>query len=153
MTPEQPLQYCPAFNAASDKGEEHLPSVDQRHNNVTGFEELGLDEIEPLKYSTGTVQESLSMQEVPMDLTYNAEMEGVYGSSVQFESEEVMLNMADRQQLTTACVWCGVEFNHDDVDAEIQPDSVGFMCPTCKAKISGQLNVLDGGSPLNSHRL
>ncbi|KAG2703861.1 hypothetical protein I3760_06G156300 [Carya illinoinensis] len=153
MTPEQPLQYCPAFNAASDKGEEHVPSVDQRHNNVTGFEELGLDEIEPLKYSTGAGQESLSMQEVPIDLTYNAEMEGAYGSSVQFESEEVMLNMADRQQLTTACVWCGVEFNHDAVDAEIQPDSVGFMCPTCKAKISGQLNVLDGGSPLNSHRL
>lgn len=127
--------------------------MDQRHNNVTGFEALGLDEIEPLKYSTGTMQESLSMQEVPMDLAYNAEMEGAYGSSVQFESEEVMLNMADGQQLTTNCVWCGVEFNHEAVDAEIQPDSVGFMCPTCKAKLPGQLNGLDDSSPLNSQRL
>jgi hypothetical protein len=112
-----------------------------------------LDEIEPLKYSSVSAQESLSIQEVRMDLTYNAEMEGAYGSSVQFESEEVMLNMAAVNPLTTVCVWCGVEFNHEAVDAEIQPDSVGFMCPTCKAKISGHLNVLDSGLPLNPHHL
>lgn len=112
-----------------------------------------MDEIEPLKYSSATAQESLSIQEVPMDLTYNVEMEGAYGSSVQFESEEVMLNMGGRNQLTTVCVWCGIEFSHEAVDAQIQPDSVGFMCPTCKAKISGQLNVLDSGLPLNSPRL
>lgn len=153
ISQEQPLQYFPTFSSTSDKGEEQLCSVDQRHDNVTGFEELRLDEIEPLKYSSVTGQESLSIQEVPMDLTYNAEMEGAYGSSVQFESEEVMLNMAAGNQLTTVCVWCGVEFHHEAVDAEIQPDSVGFMCPTCKAKISGQLNVLDSDLPLNSHHL
>lgn len=109
-----------------------------------------MDEIEPLKYSTATGQESLSLQEVPMDLTYNVDMEREYGSSVQFESEEVMLNMGGRHQLTTVCVWCGVEFNHEAVDAELQPDSVGFMCPTCKAKISGQYI---SGSPMTSHRL
>lgn len=77
-------------------------------------------------------------------------MEREYASSVQFESEEVMLNMGGRHQLTTVCVWCGVEFNHEAVDAELQPDSVGFMCPTCKAKISGQYI---SGSPMTSHRL
>ncbi|KAG5104494.1 hypothetical protein JHK82_041464 [Glycine max] len=50
-------------------------------------------------------------------------------------------------QLTTVCVWCGIEFDHDAVNSEIQPDSVGFMCPASKAKISGQVNVLDCGSP------
>ena len=77
-----------------------------------------------------------------MDLTNNAGMEKAFGSSVQFESEEAILSMAGRHQITTACVWCGVEFNHEAVDSEIQPDSVGFMCPTCKTKISGQLNVV-----------
>jgi hypothetical protein len=152
MSPERPLQCFSTFNATSDKGEQ-LRSVDQRHDNLTGFEELRLDEIEPLKYSSATGQESLSMQEVPMDLAYNVDMEREYGSSVQFESEEVMLNMSGRHQLTTVCVWCGVEFNHEAVGAAIQPDSVGFMCPTCKAKISGHLNVLDSGSPLTPHGL
>ncbi|KAF5448482.1 hypothetical protein F2P56_029016 [Juglans regia] len=154
MSPEPPLQHFPTFNATSDKlqGEEHLQG-DQRHDNRTGFEELRFDEIEP-KYGSATAQESLSMQEVPVILAYNEEMDGAYGSSVQFGSlEEVVLNMADGNQVTTNCVWCGVEFNHEAAVAEIQPDSVGFMCPTCKAKISGQLNVLDGGSPLNSPHL
>ncbi|CAL9021225.1 unnamed protein product [Prunus brigantina] len=139
MSLVQPLVCFPTSNAISDKGEQHVSSVGQRHNHETGFEELRLDEIEPLKYGYAGGQESLTMQEVPMDLTNNAEMERAFGSSVQFEQEEVMLSMAASHQLT--CVWCGVEFNHEAADSEIQADSVGFMCPACKAKISGPLNV------------
>lgn len=153
VSPEQPLPQFLAFNTTSDKGEEQSHSVDQRHQNLTTFEELRLDEIESLKYTSTTATESLSMQEVPVDLTYTAEMAGAYSSSVQFEPQEVMLNIAGGQQVTTVCVWCGAEFHHEAVDTEMQSDSVGFMCPTCKAKISGQLNVLDSGSPLNPQRL
>ena len=106
-----------------------------------------------MKYSFADGQESDSLQEVPIELANNAEMEAVFGSSVQFESEEVMLDLAARHQLSTVCVWCGFEFNHDAADPEIQSDSVGFMCPTCKSRISGQVNVLDNGSPVNPHAL
>ncbi|KAM1210992.1 hypothetical protein ACFX2I_002785 [Malus domestica] len=140
----------PTSTAVSDEGDQHLSSVAHRHDD-TGFEELGLDEIEPLKYGFPSGQESITLQELPMDLTNTAEMEKAFGSSVQFESEEVMLSMAGGRQITTACVWCGVEFNHEAVDSEIQPDSVGFMCPTCKTKISGQLNVLDDDMPVNAN--
>lgn len=133
--------------------EEQLFPIEQRHGNVTGFEELRLEEIEPLKYSFADGQESDSLQEVPIELANNADMEGAFGSSVQYESEEMMLDMAATHQLSTVCVWCGIEFNHEAVDSEIQSDSVGFICPTCKAKISGQVNVLDNGSPVNSHPL
>ena len=52
------------------------------------------------------------------------------------------------------CVYgVGVEFNHETVVSEIQSDSVGFMRPTCKARISGQINVLDNGSSMQPHRL
>ncbi|KAM1233011.1 hypothetical protein EV1_002688 [Malus domestica] len=140
----------PTSTAVSDEGDQHLISVAHRHDD-TGFEELGLDEIEPLKYGFPSGQESITLQELPMDLTNTAEMEKAFGSSVQFESEEVMLSMAGGRHITTACVWCGVEFNHEGVDSEIQPDSVGFMCPTCKTKISGQLNVLDDDMPVNAN--
>ena len=66
-----------------------------------------MDEIEALKYNFTAGQESLPLQEVPVDLTSNVEMEREFGSSVQFGSEEVMLNADGRHQLTTVCVWCG----------------------------------------------
>ncbi|XP_015893710.3 uncharacterized protein LOC107427828 isoform X1 [Ziziphus jujuba] len=152
MSMVQQSHCFPPFDAASDKGEQ-VSGVDQKNENITGFEELRLDELEAMKYNFETVQESLPLQEVPIELTSTVEMEGEFGSSVQFVSEDVMLNVDGRHQLTTVCVWCGVEFNHETVDSELQPDSVGFMCPNCKAKISGQLNVLDSGSPVHPHSL
>ena len=74
-----------------------------------------------------------------------------FNSSARFESEAAMLNIVGTHQFTTVCVWCRIEFDHEAVDFEIQSDSVGFMCPTCKAKISGQLNVLDSGLSMNFH--
>ncbi|KAK0589203.1 hypothetical protein LWI29_011046 [Acer saccharum] len=135
----------PMFNATLNKGEDEPGRIDQRLENVTGFEELKLDEIEHLKFNFGTGQESLSLQEVPMELANDAGIQGSFSSSVQFESEEVLLNMTHKHQLCTACVWCGLEFNHEGVDSEVQSDSVGYMCPTCKTKISGQLGDLGSG--------
>lgn len=127
--------------------------MDQKLQNATGFEELKLEEIESLKFGFVTDQESLSLPEVHMDLENEAAMEDAFDSSVGFEQEEAVLCMASRHQLTTVCVWCRVEFSHEAVESEMQSDSVGFMCPTCKSKISGQLNVLDSGLSMNPHCL
>ncbi|KAF4373712.1 hypothetical protein G4B88_030055 [Cannabis sativa] len=139
----QPLPCFSSLNETSDK----------RQASVTGFEELRLEEIEPLQYSFTGDQDS-SLQEVPIELEGTVEIEGAFGSSVHFESEEVMLNMTGtRRHQLTACVWCGVEFNHNTLDSEMQSDSVGFICPSCKVKISGEFNELDNGSPVNPHPL
>lgn len=102
---------------------------------------MRLDEIENMKFSFGTGQESGPLPEAPIQMSNSAGMDGSYGSSTQVESE-VLLNSTSRHHLTTLCVWCGMEFSHEVVDSEMQPDSVGYMCPTCKAKISGQLGGL-----------
>lgn len=111
-------------------------------------QELRLDDRGSLEYDFARVQGSL---DVPSEVANSAVMEGKYATSAQSESQEVMLDVDDRNQLTTVCVWCGIEFNHGAVNSEIQPDSVGFMCPACKAKISGQINALDSGSPNAGH--
>ncbi|CAK9174036.1 unnamed protein product [Ilex paraguariensis] len=137
----------PAFNAVSNKGENEY-GTSQKLDNITGFEELKLDEIEPFQYSFVNEQEPHSLPEVSMDLANDAGIEEGFNSSVRFESEAVMFNMDDRHQVTTLCVWCRTEFNHEAIDSEAQSDSIGFMCPTCKAKISGHLNC---GLSMNAH--
>ncbi|KAA8536454.1 hypothetical protein F0562_028932 [Nyssa sinensis] len=146
MPQTQSVHCFSAFTAISNKGENEFCTVAQKLENMTGFEELRLDELEPLQFSFMNGQELSSPPVVSMDLANDIGMEDGFNSSVRFESE---LNEDDKDQLTTVCVWCRVEFNHEAVDSETQSDSVGFMCPTCKAKISGQLNVLDGGLSMN----
>ncbi|KAK7412152.1 hypothetical protein VNO78_03601 [Psophocarpus tetragonolobus] len=142
ISSKQSLDCLPAFS--SDKGGKQFCSVEREHDNVKGFQELRFDKMDTVEYDFARVQDSPTLPDVPTELANNTVMEVTYASSVQVESQEVM---PGRNQLTTVCVWCGIEFNHDAGNSEIQPDSVGFMCPACKAKISGQINVLDCGSP------
>ena len=146
-----PLHSFPTYNAISDKGEDEICCVDQKLQNTTGF--VKLDEIESLEFGFVTEQGPLSFPEVHVGLENGATMEDGFDSSIDFEPKEVMLSMAGRHQLTTECVWCRVEFSHEAVESQLQSDSVGLMCPTCKSKISGQVNVLDCGLSMNPHRL
>ncbi|KAF8377322.1 hypothetical protein HHK36_030697 [Tetracentron sinense] len=141
----------PAYSMISEKGEDEFCNVNQKLDNISGFEELRLDNIDPSKFDFMTGQESSSLPEDSMDLAYEAQLE--QGFSIPFEWEVVLPKMDTRHQLATVCVWCRVEFNHEAFDTETQSDSVGFMCPTCKAKISGQLNVLENGLSMNSNQL
>lgn len=129
--------------------DEGICADNQRHDNIKTFEELGLDDID--NFSFGTVQEPISVPEVPLDLENDAQIEEMHTSQDQFEVAEV--NLDGKLQHTTSCVWCGAEFNHESFDSEVQSDSVGYMCPSCKSRISGQINDLDNGSPMNSHHL
>lgn len=63
--------------------------------------------------------------------------------------------MADGNHLTTNCVWCGVEFNLEAMDTEIQPDSVGFVCPTCNSSCISEhhsLSTVKQFDMVDSHR-
>lgn len=60
-------------------------------------------------------------------------------ASVGFNSGGIILNMEELHQLSTICVWCRAEFKLEAYDTEAHSDSIGFMCPDCKAKISGHL--------------
>ncbi|KAG9135355.1 hypothetical protein Leryth_007135 [Lithospermum erythrorhizon] len=101
------------------KGESGFFNDDTKLQNVTGFEELGLDDLEPFDMANGS-----EMAEEP-------------SSMIVFNSEEMSLNMDDGHPLTTLCVWCRSEFRLEHIDSEAQSDTIGYMCPTCKDKISG----------------
>ena len=75
---------------------------------------MRFDEIDTAECDFARVQVS-PLPDVPTELTNNTVVEGTCASPVQFESQVVMLNIGGRNQLTTVCVWCGIEFNHDAV--------------------------------------
>ncbi|XP_058084169.1 uncharacterized protein LOC131231865 [Magnolia sinica] len=141
-----------SLDMVSDKGEE-LGTVSRKLENISPFKELGLDDIDDPKIGFTIGQDSSTLSEAPMDLAYCPELEQGLDPSVQFEWDPVLPEVASRHQVTTNCVWCRIEFKLEGFNPETQSDSVGFMCPSCKAKISGQLKVLDNGSPMKSDKL
>ncbi|KAK6136490.1 hypothetical protein DH2020_029786 [Rehmannia glutinosa] len=96
----QSFQFFPSFDSVSDKRELEFSVADQKLENVTGFEELRFDDIEPYKYGYMNVQELPSLPESSMNLGNDGGIENGFNSSVGFGSEEVMLNTLDANQLT-----------------------------------------------------
>ncbi|KAG9451482.1 hypothetical protein H6P81_011447 [Aristolochia fimbriata] len=139
---------CFSTIVLQNKAQDEFAGVGQRLESMSGFEELRLEDIGPSKFGFEAGQDSSSLPGPTLDLACGTELGQELDSSVQFEWEADMRKMVEPQQLTTICVWCRVEFKHEGINLESQSDSVGFMCPTCKAKISGQLTILDGGLPM-----
>ncbi|XP_047947180.1 uncharacterized protein LOC125193435 [Salvia hispanica] len=143
----QSFQFFPPFDSMSNKGEHEFSVVDQKLENVTGFEELRFDDMEPFKYGFGNEQELSLLPGGSINLDSNNGMEDEFNTSVGFGQEEIMLNTLHTNQLTV-CVWCRAEFKLEGFESETLSDSIGYMCPTCKAKISGHF---DGGLSMDSH--
>lgn len=119
---------------------------------MTGLEYMKLDVIEPqmYKYNSMSREDSISFYDVSMDLESNIGLGLGLDNSPKSQSE-FSQELAGSCLTTTVCVWCGVEFSHEIVEVEPQPDSVGFMCPACRAKISKQFNELESNFSLSSH--
>ncbi|KAK4559754.1 hypothetical protein RGQ29_008795 [Quercus rubra] len=143
-SPLMPLSEClPNFDVMTSKGGDKSFSPNERFDSTSGLEGLGSSSIEHLEYNFLTMQPSPNPEESNV-LSYDAEMEQGFDSSIWLKKEALPLlpKLASRHQVRTACVWCGFEFHIESANSGMQPGSVGFMCGTCKAKFSGQFNVL-----------
>uniref|UniRef100_A0A2N9F9A5 C2H2-type domain-containing protein n=1 Tax=Fagus sylvatica TaxID=28930 RepID=A0A2N9F9A5_FAGSY len=135
--------YIPNFDVMTGKGGDKIFITNDRFNSTSGLEGLGSSSsIGHLEYNFLTMQGSSHPEESKV-LSYDAEMEQGFNSSVWLKKEALPLlpKLASRNQVRTACVWCGNEFYLESENSGMQSDSVGFMCGNCKAKYSGQFNV------------
>ncbi|KAL1534343.1 hypothetical protein AAHA92_30529 [Salvia divinorum] len=131
----QSFQFFPPFDSVPNKGEHEFSVDDQKLENVTGFEELGFDDMEPFKYGFGNGQELSSLPGDSINLNSNSGIEDEFDPSVRFGQ-------------LTVCVWCREEFRLEGMESETLSDSIGYMCPTCKANISGHF---DGALSMDPH--
>ncbi|XP_027158842.1 uncharacterized protein LOC113760461 [Coffea eugenioides] len=127
------------FSSVPDKGDDEFFLESQKLGNLPSFEELELDYMGPFKYDFADGQES-SLPEVSRDLASDTGKGEVLNASVGLDSQADQLNMTGTHQFTTVCVWCRSEFKIEAFDSELQSDSIGYMCTTCKDKISGHFS-------------
>uniref|UniRef100_A0A803LGP7 Uncharacterized protein n=1 Tax=Chenopodium quinoa TaxID=63459 RepID=A0A803LGP7_CHEQI len=150
--PQVPANSSSTFDEIFEKAGQDICSLDQNLESVHGLEYLKLDVIEPqmYKYNDMSREDSISFYDVSMDLGNNIGIGLGLGLDDPLKSQsEFPQELARSCLTTTVCVWCGVEFSHEVTDIEPQPDSVGFMCPSCRAKISKQFNDLENNFSLS----
>lgn len=73
---------------------------------------------------------------------YNSGMAQGFDSSFWFgKDDDLSLNLAARNLVTSICVWCRNEFRHEPENPAAQNGAIGSICPTCSARVSQQFNV------------
>eukprot|EP01018_Ginkgo_biloba_P007560 Gb_41671 [translate_table: standard] len=129
------------LDTVSVKGEVEFSADNQKLENITGFGEFPMEYIQSPKFSFETGQDANSAIDAPIELGLDATvLQQEIDPPGQFEWDPVLSKMGSSSQLFV-CVWCNTEFSHDGLDPDLQADSVGFMCPVCKSKISGQIDI------------
>ncbi|KAL9228725.1 hypothetical protein vseg_004274 [Gypsophila vaccaria] len=123
------------FDFLSDKGGNDMYTSNGKYDNMSSFEGLR-SSVEPMEFSFMTPQESNPQLEHPKVLQYNAQIDQSFGSWDQKTTS--LPNMMAGHVVSTLCVWCGNEFHQDSLSCEMQAGSIGYLCPSCKARMSGQ---------------
>lgn len=124
--------------AEQDQEEFRCAMPESEEANISDFGELRLGSIEPADFALFTGQPSgasSSVNRSPMELFPDDQLE--WGMS--------LTKMVPLSTPTSVCVWCSREFSLEGMHSEPQSESLGYMCPDCKAKISGQLGLLNNG--------
>ncbi|XP_058191926.1 uncharacterized protein LOC131308899 isoform X2 [Rhododendron vialii] len=88
MTMTQSFDCFPSSTALSNKGEDEFGTLYQKLDNVTGFDELRLEEMEHLQFSFMNGQELPPFPEVSVNVANDEIMEEVFNSSATFQSEK-----------------------------------------------------------------
>ncbi|XP_059279751.1 uncharacterized protein LOC132033722 [Lycium ferocissimum] len=114
----------------------------EKYDGNTGFDGLRSDRTEPVEYSFMGTQSLNSLQEEPRVLPYDVDIEQGFNSSFWLGKDDLMPNLAGRNQVTLVCVWCRNEFYQEPNQLGAEAGSIGSMCPTCSGRISGQFSFM-----------
>lgn len=98
------------------------------------------DGLENLRFEVLNAQRN-SISEDPNLVSYGARVEQELNSSEWLEKGALLPKVAGRHLVAAVCIWCRSEFHHENVGSATQTGSVGLMCPACKVKFSGELNL------------
>ncbi|XP_025012175.2 uncharacterized protein LOC8281656 [Ricinus communis] len=127
----------PTYGAMSEKGESEL--FGHKFSGISGFEGLKSGNMENMEYNFMT-----SHSDESKIFPYGVDIAQGLEPSVWLEKEAMPLlpKMTSKRHIRTFCVWCRNEFQYEALESEAQIGSLGLTCAACKAKFSGQFNLL-----------
>ena len=114
------------------QGGNDLYAANEKFDNISSFEGLRSTGVEPMEFSFMTTQDT-NAQMGHQKVLFNTQLDQGFGSSIWHQKPTLMAG-----HVSTVCVWCGNEFHQDSLGCEMQAGSIGFICPTCKARMSAQ---------------
>ncbi|CAI9104049.1 OLC1v1002656C1 [Oldenlandia corymbosa var. corymbosa] len=133
-----PIEY---LTSGSDKGDTGFFVDGQRFGDLTGFEELQLDEMDYDFVGGSEKLETSSLPGVFQGVASDIMLGQGLTPSVGVDTKETEMKMtAATQEFTTLCVWCNSEFKVEGSESDMQLGSIGYMCTACKDNISGHFN-------------
>ncbi|WOK96251.1 hypothetical protein Cni_G04958 [Canna indica] len=132
--------HIPDVGMSPDQFEDGV-SVASQKEKLSGFAHLTLDAVESSELVHLGGEASIPVPEPSIGLGYMPELDNEGCSSVQLGWDISLQNSA--YELRSVCVWCNGEFSHVASSAEEESDTLGFICPACKAKISGHLTIFN----------
>ncbi|OAY63796.1 Methyl-CpG-binding domain-containing protein 8 [Ananas comosus] len=136
----------PIVNMITPQCEDYLGGIGEKQENLPGVEELRLGPSEPFDFLNLTNQSSLPLAESTQVFGYPTQAENGSCPSLELGWDLSSPKVVGGYPYTSMCVWCSREFSHGGANPEQQSDTLGFICPACKERISGHLNVLQNGS-------
>ncbi|KAJ8555573.1 hypothetical protein K7X08_013069 [Anisodus acutangulus] len=129
------------YDVMSDKVQS-LFGENEKYDGNTGFDGLRSERTEPVEYSFMGTHSLNSLQEEPRVLPYDVDIDQGFNSSFWLGKDDLMPNLAGRNQVTLVCVWCRNEFYQEPNQLGAEAGSIGSMCPTCSGRISGQFSFM-----------
>ncbi|PKA50768.1 Methyl-CpG-binding domain-containing protein 8 [Apostasia shenzhenica] len=142
----QATEVPPVLNMLPDQCGDELEEISQKNENFHQFDDLRLGTMEPADFALFTGLESRTVVEPTMTLGYDSELEDRhFSSSLQLGWDISSSNIDSKSCITSVCVWCNAEFSHElelGQAEEPQQESLGYICPACKAKFTGPSSIM-----------
>lgn len=130
-------------NLDSDSGKDQakFTAGNEKLDVISDFGKIQMYMPSP-KFSFGTGQDANCAVDAPIEIGLDGdELHQVGVPPEQFGWDPFLSERENSSSQFIVCIWCNTEFSHDGIDQDQQADSVGFICPVCKTKISGQVEM------------
>ncbi|CAL4999438.1 unnamed protein product [Urochloa decumbens] len=92
------------------------------------------------------IQNYVSTSEPTLVLGYAPQMGSVPPTPAQLGWDSSLPRMVTGNMVTCVCIWCNSQFHHFGPVEGHQAGSFGFICPSCKDRMSGHHNMPNNGS-------
>lgn len=132
----QATNALPILNMLPEQCGGELGEISQKNAGLQAFDDLRLGTIEPSDFALFTDPESRAAIGPSMSLGYASELDDQQ-CSFQLGWNISLGNIDNTSSFTSLCVWCSTEFRQEHGNDEPHSETLGFICPACKAKFSG----------------